>query len=96
MLRIGAAILVSVITIALVSSYLFSDAPGMYSFVMQIAGCVFAAAFLFCILKGLALGFDSLAAEAALDRVLGINALVILTVFIISQANSCTSMVVGA
>lgn len=95
MAKIGAAILISIITITLASSYLFSDSPGMYRFVMQVAGCVFAAAFLFCILKGLVLGFDSLAATATLNRVLGINALIILTVFIISQSNTCTSMVAG-
>ena len=95
MAKIGAAMLVSIITIALASSYLFSGNPETYRFVMQVAGCVFAAAFLFCIIKGLVLGFDSLATTATLNRVLGTNALIILTVFIISQANACTSAIVS-
>ncbi|MBQ3301289.1 MAG: hypothetical protein IJH04_03975, partial [Eggerthellaceae bacterium] len=86
----------SFITISLASSYLVSNSPGAYHFVMQVAGCVFAAAFLICILKGLVLGFDSIAATASLSRVLGIDALLILTVFIISQTNACTSSLVGA
>ena len=95
MAKIGAAVLVSFIAITLASSYLFSDSPEAYSFVMQTAGCVFAAAFLFCILKGLVLGFDSVAATASLSRVLGIDALIILTVFIISQTNACASSLLG-
>ena len=95
MAKVGAAVLVSLITITLASSYLFSDSPEAYSFVMQIAGCVFAAAFLFCILKGLVLGFDSVEATASLSRVLGIDAMIILTVFIISQTSACSSSMFG-
>ncbi|MBQ9043220.1 MAG: hypothetical protein IJ111_10465 [Eggerthellaceae bacterium] len=96
MVKIGVAAFVSLITITIASSYLFADSPEAYGFVMRMTGCVFAAAFLFCILKGLVLGFDSVAATASLSRVLGIDALIILTIFLISQMDACTSMLAGA
>lgn len=89
MAKIGVASLVSLVTLYLASNILLGGNPVALGLVLKISTCVLALAFVLCILKGLVLGFDSIAATAALNRTIGINVLILLTVFIIAQLSSC-------
>jgi len=95
LLKVTGLTIVSYITVSIAVGVLFGNDSEMAQFTTRITSILLACAYLTCLLKGIVFGFDRVRAEASVEGVFGVVALLLTTVFIISEFQGCATALIG-
>lgn len=95
LLKVTGLTIVSYIAVSIAVGTLFGADSEMARLTMHLTALLLACAYLTCLLKGIVFGFDRVRAEASVEGVFGIVALLLVTVFIISEFRGCATALLG-
>ena len=95
LLKVTVLTIASYIAVSIAVSVLFGSGSEMARLTMRLTALLLSCAFLTCLVKGIIFGFDRVRAEASVEGVFGVIALLLVTVFIIGEFRGCATALLG-